>query len=54
VAHVPSPLAIGSVQLVDGSRVPGFLCEPEALDGAEDITGHGGWRAYLDSKASGG
>jgi allophanate hydrolase len=54
VAHVPSPLAVGPVQLVDGSSVPGFLCEPVVLDGAEDITEHGGWRAYLESRPSGG
>ena len=49
VAQVPSPMTIGSVELVDGTRVPGFLCEPVALDDAVDITDHGGWRAYLSS-----
>ena len=49
VAHVPTPMVIGSVELIDGARVPGFLCEPAALDDAVDITGHGGWRAYLGS-----
>jgi allophanate hydrolase len=49
VAQVPSPMAIGSVELIDGARVPGFLCEPLALDDAVDITEHGGWRAYLGS-----
>jgi allophanate hydrolase len=44
---VPPPLAIGSVELQDGSRVPGFLCEAHATAGAEDITALGGWRAYL-------
>jgi len=47
VAALPQPMAIGAVELADGSRVPGFLCEPAALDGAEEITAHGGWRAYL-------
>jgi allophanate hydrolase len=47
VAAVPPPLVIGSVLLEDGTSVPGFLCEPVALDGAPDITGHGGWRDYL-------
>lgn len=46
VARVPAPLAIGSVTLGDGSVLRGFLCEPWALRGAEDITHHGGWRAY--------
>jgi hypothetical protein len=32
--------------LVDGRDVVGFICELGGLDGAEDITAHGGWRAY--------
>lgn len=47
VAEVPPPLSIGTVVLADGSQVKGFLCEPAALTGAEDITSLGGWRAYL-------
>ena len=47
VAALPSPMAIGSVRLADGSSVPGFLCEPAALADARDITAYGGWRAYL-------
>ena len=47
VAGVPSPLAIGSVTLEDGTSVRGFVCEPYALEGAPDITADGGWRAYL-------
>lgn len=42
-------MTLGRVELTDGSHVPGFLCEPSALEGAEDITTHGGWRAYLRS-----
>ncbi|MGW1160788.1 allophanate hydrolase [Streptomyces sp. NPDC002519] len=48
LAELPRPMALGSVELADGSRVPGFLCEPAALKDAEDITAYGGWRAYLD------
>jgi allophanate hydrolase len=47
VAALPPPMVMGSVRLEDGTRVAGFLCEPVAIDGAEDITGYGGWRAYL-------
>ena len=47
VASVPPPLTIGSVELADGRRVPGFLCEPYALATAREITALGGWRAYL-------
>jgi len=46
VAGVAPPLAIGSVELEDGSTPKGFLCEPHPLTDARDITGHGGWRAY--------
>ncbi|WP_119696033.1 allophanate hydrolase [Microbacterium halotolerans] len=49
VSVVPRPLAIGSVQLSHGGRVPGFLATPEALSGAAEITAHGGWRAYRDT-----
>jgi allophanate hydrolase len=47
VAEVAAPLAIGAVTLADGSEVKGFVAEPRALEGAQDITIHGGWRAYL-------
>ncbi|MFP9136710.1 allophanate hydrolase [Devosia sp. XGJD_8] len=50
VARIPAPLGIGKVTLDDGSQVSGFLCEAHALAGAEDITHHGGWRAYLASR----
>lgn len=49
VDEVPPPLAIGTVRLADGSDVAGFVCEPGALEGAEDISRHGGWRAFLAS-----
>jgi allophanate hydrolase len=52
VAEVPAPLAIGSVTLENGSIVRGFVAEPRALDGAIDITAHGGWRAYLAQRSS--
>lgn len=47
VAEVPPPLAIGTVTLADGSSVKGFVAEPRALTGAEDITHLGGWRAFM-------
>jgi allophanate hydrolase len=52
VANVPSPLAIGTLELSDGRWVKGFLCEPIAIQGATDITHFGGWRAYLDATAN--
>lgn len=52
VAALPAPMAVGSVELADGSRVTGFLVEPLAVDGALDITDHGGWRAYRAAVAA--
>ena len=52
IAGVPAPLGIGTVTLADGSAVKGFLCEAAGLEGAEDVTAHGGWRAYLEALAS--
>lgn len=50
VVEVPPPLAIGTVTLADGTSVKGFVSEPRALAGAEDITHLGGWRAYMAQK----
>ena len=47
VVEVPAPLAIGTVTLADGTSVKGFVAEPRAMTGAEDITSLGGWRAYI-------
>ncbi|MGB0281871.1 MAG: allophanate hydrolase, partial [Neptuniibacter sp.] len=45
VNGIPAPLGIGKVKLADGSFVSGFICEPYGIEGAEDITSLGGWRA---------
>ena len=49
VAAIPSPMAIGTLKLADGRSVKGFLVEPEAINGARDISNFGGWRAYIAS-----
>jgi allophanate hydrolase len=49
VRRIPPPLCIGSLELEDGTRVSGFLCEGHALSGAADISSFGGWRAYRRS-----
>jgi allophanate hydrolase len=51
IAGVSSPMAIGTIELQDGLKVHGFLCEPWALEGAQDITEYGGWAAYLARRA---
>jgi allophanate hydrolase len=48
VALVPAPMCIGTLEL-DSGPVPGFLCEPAAIEGAKDITSFGGWAAYRAS-----
>jgi allophanate hydrolase len=52
VDEVPRPLAIGTVELADGSAVNGFVCEPGALSDAIEITQFGGWRPWLASRAA--
>jgi allophanate hydrolase len=52
VARIPPPMAIGTVELADGAKVKGFVCEPGALEGAADISAYGGWRAYLAASAA--
>ena len=47
VAKIPAPLAVGRIELDDGTAVSGFLCESFATTGAADVTATGGWRRYL-------
>jgi allophanate hydrolase len=49
LSEVPAPLAIGRVELIDGREVTGFVCEGHATARADDVTEHGGWRAYLQA-----
>jgi allophanate hydrolase len=52
VSLVGAPLAIGTVELADGSSERGFVCEPRAVaagSGALDISSFGGWRGFLAS-----
>jgi len=51
LAQVPAPLGFGTVALDDGPCL-GFLAETAALDGAPDITHHGGWRAWLAARGN--
>ncbi len=52
VAGIPSPLGIGQVELENGEWVQGFVCEGWAVQGAEEISQLGGWRAFLAQKAA--
>lgn len=48
---IPHPLGIGTLSLETGEPVKGFICEPSGINGAQDVTEYGGWRAYLQSKS---
>lgn len=52
VNAVPPPLGFGKVQLEDGTKVFGFLCESIALLPEEEITSFGGWREWMQSRSS--
>jgi allophanate hydrolase len=47
VAGLPRPMTIGRIVMADGTTMSGFLCEPEAVEGADEITAYGDWRAWL-------
>jgi allophanate hydrolase len=47
LADLPRPMAFGPVELDNRSHVVGFLCQPDALEGAQDISSYGAWPAYL-------
>jgi gamma-glutamylcyclotransferase (GGCT)/AIG2-like uncharacterized protein YtfP len=46
----PPGLSIGKVRLEDGRDVLGVLGEPILCEGQQDITQHGGWRAYVAAR----
>jgi allophanate hydrolase len=50
VLDVAAPLTIGTVELLDGSQHPGFLCEGVAAASAPDISHFGGWLAYREAQ----
>ncbi|MGW6427153.1 allophanate hydrolase [Nocardia sp. NPDC055053] len=47
LAELPPPMALTGIELSDGRSVVGFACSYDAAVAATDITGHGGWTAYL-------
>jgi hypothetical protein len=47
---IPSPLGLGSIEVLDGRWVKGFICEAYALQNAKDITKFGGWRNFQERK----
>jgi len=51
VANVPPPMGIGTLKLESGALVKGFLCEPLATHGAQDISSYKGWLNYRSARA---
>ncbi|MBO6703915.1 MAG: allophanate hydrolase [Pseudomonadales bacterium] len=51
LAGIPAPLGLGKVELASGEWVSGFICEPCGIKDAEDVSGFGGWRGYIQSIA---
>jgi len=47
LATIQQPLCLGQIELSDGRKVHGFLCEAAAAQNAQDISTSGGWRGYL-------
>ncbi len=52
VAAIPPPLSIGTIRLVDGSGVKGFIVEAADVGSARDISAFGGWRAFMAEAAA--
>jgi allophanate hydrolase len=50
VSGIAPPMTIGIVRLCDGRSVLGFLCEPVAVAGTEDITKYGGWLRWRERR----
>ena len=47
IENIPYPLAIGTVQLNDGTSLKGFVCEAAGIQGAKNISDLKTWRRYV-------
>ena len=50
LSQEPPGLAIGKVMLHDGEEVLGVIGEPLTVEGKQEITPYGGWRAYMEKR----
>ncbi len=48
----PPGLAVGKVELADGTQVLGVLGEPYIVEGELEITDFASWRSYIAAKAT--
>ncbi len=53
LAGIPAPLGLGTVTLVDGRTVTGFICEFAGLAGARELDPAAGWRGFLAARQAG-
>lgn len=51
IQGIPAPLGLGKVELASGEEVIGFICQPEGIKTATNISAFGGWRKYMASVA---
>jgi allophanate hydrolase len=54
LAGIPAPLGLGTLELLDGRTVHGFICESYAIERGVDITAFGGWRNYRERISAAG
>jgi allophanate hydrolase len=47
LSTINQPLGLGQLELSDGRKVHGFVCEAKAGEGAKDISASGSWRGFL-------
>jgi allophanate hydrolase len=47
---IGAPLGLGKVELADGTKVTGFICEGIVAGSSKDITSYGSWRKWLDAQ----
>ena len=50
LSQEPPGLAIGKVTLHDGEEVLGVIGESLTVEGKQEISEHGGWRAYIETQ----
>lgn len=51
LSTIQQPLGLGQIELSDGRKVHGFLCEASAAATAQDISLSGSWRGFLAEQA---
>lgn len=48
LATIKQLLSLGQIELSDGRKVHGFLCEATAAETAKDISESGGWCKFIE------